>query len=131
LEDLALLARVDEAIAATNLPVGTSCEPGSCSETNWLRLLSFAYASGVLDSEEICQLCLEENWFWRLGLDQEPLAERLCRFRRENRERLEMVLARVLPSGEPANNRLADFAAERRARARDLLNLARHLDTCE
>jgi len=138
-EDLELLAQVDEALTATSSIAsdpGPSRPDSTSVQHAWLRLLSFAYASGVLDSEEICRLCRDRNWIGTLCPAQTLEANDLCRFRREHRDRLEAVLARILPDAEREPHarfdpRWAGESPAKLARAKNVLNLARHLDTCE
>jgi hypothetical protein len=142
LENLALLSRIDQAVAETGgiLPRSAARTNGEQGDDHApLRLLSFAYANGVLDSEEICRLCTSEDCFRKLCPGQLPQPDALCQFRREHRERLEAILVQVLPEGENrtshAGDRLvlptADGNHRKHLRARSLLNLARHLDTFE
>jgi len=99
-----------------------------------LRLLAFAYATGIFEAEEIESSCFSDP-FLRYICEGEPLrAKQISRFRRDNRFLLKWVLAQLFKEvlkkkfalGNtlfPAGLRrfLVETAVER-------LDLARHLD---
>jgi Transposase domain (DUF772) len=99
-----------------------------------LCLLTYAYATGVYESDEIVRNCYEDEAFRTFARDWIPTAHAIARFRRDNRGllkwALEQLLKRALRSkyslGDmllpPGLRRhLMDLAAER-------LNMARHMD---
>ena len=63
---------------------------------NLLTLLSYAYATGVLESEEIIAALRQRPEFKELRVDAEPRAREMERFRRENRGLLKYVLVQIL-----------------------------------
>jgi hypothetical protein len=99
-----------------------------------LGLLTYAYATGVYESDEIVRNCYEDQAFRALSQGQVPTTHSIGRFRRDNRGlikwALEQMLKRalrtkyslgdmLLPSG--LRRHLMDLALER-------LNMARHMD---
>jgi hypothetical protein len=99
-----------------------------------LRLMSFAYATGRFDGEEIETCCFSDPFFRYLCEGAPPRSSQISRFRRANRFLLKSILAQVfrealkkkynlgnvlLPAG--LRRFLAETAGER-------LDLARHLD---
>ena len=102
-----------------------------------LTLLSYAYATGTYESEEISVLCASDPAFREICGEDTPATRALERFRRENRGLLKWVLVQVfkralrekhglntsfLPSG--LKQYLVELATER-------LNLARHMDRAQ
>ena len=62
----------------------------------WLGLLTFAYATGTFESEEIVRLCYTDEIFRCLCTGPIPLASELGRFRRDNRGLLRWLLLQTL-----------------------------------
>jgi transposase len=103
-----------------------------------LRVLSYAYATGVFCSEEIARKCQFEAVFKLLCEGQPSFPDELSLFRRRNRKVLERILSQALLQASEdqdspdrqrertgiRHNCLAGQAAER-------LNIARHLDSGE
>jgi transposase len=102
-----------------------------------LTILSYAYAVGIYESEEISRLCTTDRTFRELSGKEVPSHRGLERFRRENRGLLKWILVQVfkralrekhglnislLPSG--LKQYLIELATER-------LNLARHMDRAQ
>jgi hypothetical protein len=137
-DGIQLLERIDDSIRSTCSPAGkedgnsTQAEPFSDS---WLRLLCFAYARGILESQDICELSYDQPWILGPGSSRAPHPKAIMRFRRENRERIEKVLAQVLTDAGDSpveSNRLCrSSTCEAMMRANNLLNIARHLDSSE
>ena len=99
-----------------------------------LSLLTYAYATGVYESDEIVRNCYEDAAFRALSHGQVPTTNSIGRFRRDNRGLLKWALEQLLkralrakyslgdgllPSG--LRRHLMDLAVER-------LNMARHMD---
>ena len=99
-----------------------------------LRLLAFAYASRVFDSEEIVQKCYSDPVFRVLCDGGPPMARDLWRFRRNTRALLERILSRVLfrsvqeRFGLDATVPQPDLEEDLLHRATERLNIARHMD---
>jgi hypothetical protein len=120
-EEVEQLAQIESGVAASG--------PGMM-----FRLLTFAYASRVFESDEIIRLSYSDAAFRVLCEGEPPTAQQLRSFRRTHRASLERILARVLlraiqkrfeleaASLEPGlEEDLLDRATER-------LNIARHMD---
>ncbi len=99
-----------------------------------LRLITFSYATGVFNAEEIESNCFSDPFLRYISEGQPPRAREISRFRRANRSLLKWVLAQVFRevlnkkfeldnTTFPAGLRrvLVETAVER-------LDLARHLD---
>jgi hypothetical protein len=99
-----------------------------------LTILSYAYSTGVYESEEIARLCTVDPALREVCQGEFPSTRMLDRFRRENRGLLKWVLVQILkralrvrhnlntsilPAG--VKQHLIDLATER-------LDLARHMD---
>ncbi len=99
-----------------------------------LRLLAFAYASRVFDSEEIVQKCYTDAVFRVLCDGEPPIARDLWRFRRNTRALLERILSRVLFRSVQERFGLdsavphPELAEDLLHRATERLNIARHMD---
>ena len=61
-----------------------------------LRLLTFAYATGVFESDEIVRLCYAEERFRSLCTAPVPSPAELGRFRRDNRGLLKCLLSQIM-----------------------------------
>jgi len=98
------------------------------------RLLVFAYASRVFNSEEIVRKCFSEPVFRVLCDGEPPIARDLWCFRRNNRRSLELLLSRVLLRGVRERFDLdatvpqPDLEEDCLHRASERLNIARHMD---
>lgn len=99
-----------------------------------LTILSYAYCTGVYESQEVSELCASDPILRSICGENLPSTRMLERFRRENRGLLKWVLVQILKralrakynvntSMLPAGLRqhLVDLATER-------LDLARHMD---
>ncbi len=99
-----------------------------------LTLLSWAYSTGVFESQVIEQNCFSDAGYRSICVDFTPTAAQLSRFRRENRGLLKWIMAEILKEALkekyslgntllPAGLRrfLVNTAVER-------LDLARHMD---
>ena len=99
-----------------------------------LTILSYAYCTGVYESEEVSQLCGTDATLRQICGDDVPSTRMLDRFRRENRGLLKWVLVQILKRALRARHNLntsmlpaglkqhlVDLATER-------LDLARHMD---
>ena len=103
-----------------------------------LRVLSYAYATGVFCSEEIARICQFEAVFNLLCEGRAPFPDELSLFRRRNRKVLERILSQVLYQASEDLHR-ADRQGERTGlrqkcmagEAAERLNIARHLDSGE
>ena len=99
-----------------------------------LTVLSYAYCTGVYESEEVSELCGTDATLRQICGEEVPSTRMLDRFRRENRGLLKWVLVQILkralrarynlntsmlPAG--LKQHLVDLATER-------LDLARHMD---
>jgi transposase len=99
-----------------------------------LCLLTWAYAAGVFESEEVTQACFQHSFLQSLCSNKPPSSTAVARFRRENRGLLRWSLVQVFkrvlkdrfkladsfwPAG--LNLYLADTAVQR-------LDLARQMD---
>jgi transposase-like protein DUF772 len=99
-----------------------------------LTILSYAYCTGVYESEEVSELCATDPTLRQICGEDVPSTRMLDRFRRENRGLLKWVLVQILkralrarynlntsmlPAG--LKQHLVDLATER-------LDLARHMD---
>jgi len=62
----------------------------------WLQLLTFAYATGIFESEEIVRLCYADATYRSLCAGATPSQKELSCFRRENRGLLKSYLAEIL-----------------------------------
>src|SRR6266478_9130855 len=62
----------------------------------WLQLLTFAYATGIFESEEIVRLCYADATFRSLCAGATPSQKELSCFRRENRGLLKSYLTEIL-----------------------------------
>jgi hypothetical protein len=99
-----------------------------------LALLTFAYATGWFESEEIFVGCLRDATLRSLCAEPPPTSLGLARFRRENRRLLEWALARLLTRAVRARFNLGEAllpAGLRRYLAQaatERLDAARHLD---
>jgi hypothetical protein len=104
----------------------------------WLTLLSYAYAQGICESEEVAALYYKESWLRIRFPAQNVTAPLLARFRRENRgmikwclvELFKRVLREKFELGDtlmPAGLRryLVDAASARIDVARDIDRAAR------
>lgn len=102
-----------------------------------LCLLVFAYATGVLDSEEIARNCRADIAFRLLCSGTAPFQDELVRFRRKNRDLIATLLVNILaravhyrfgycmvPPTVPLCQHLRAYAIQR-------LDIARHMDTCD
>jgi hypothetical protein len=102
-----------------------------------LRLLVFAYATEVFDSEEIARNCRTDIVFRLLCSGTVPFPDELMRFRRKNRDLIATVLVNIFARAVhyrfgycivlpmvPLSRHLRDYAIER-------LDIARHMDTCD
>ena len=137
-DGIQLIKRIDESIRVTCPSAGkddansTQVRPLTDS---WLRLLCFAYARGILESQDICELSHDQPWILGPSPSRTPSPASVMRFRRENRERIENVLALVLNPVVDTRHQNHLFGssspAEAMVRARNLLNVARHLDSSE
>jgi hypothetical protein len=102
-----------------------------------LTVLSYAYAIGIYESEEVSRLCTADAVFREMCGEEVPSHRALERFRRENRGLFKWILVQVfkralrekhglnislLPSG--LKRYLVELATER-------LNLARHMDRAQ
>jgi hypothetical protein len=99
-----------------------------------LRVLVQAYAAEIYESEQIAEVCELGTMFRRSCGDWAPNPTDLTRFRRDNRELLRGILARVLLAVKQGEDRLGfgyDLEQETRmlARAGTRLDIARQLDT--
>jgi hypothetical protein len=99
-----------------------------------LRLLTFAYASRVFESDEIIQKCFSDAAFRGMCDGEPPSAQELRCFRRNHRVLLERSLSRILLRAVRQRFGL-DFAipqpeleADMLDRATERLNIARHMD---
>jgi hypothetical protein len=101
------------------------------------NLVCFAYALGITRSTEIVEACTREREFRMLAATFRPFADELKSFRRRYRPIIEAVLTRIflraaLWHGEFDRDIAAAKLEEQCANiARGLLNLARHLDSCD
>jgi hypothetical protein len=99
-----------------------------------LTALSYAYCTGVYESEEVSRLCSTEPALREICAENLPSTRMLDRFRRENRGLLKWVLVQILKRALRARHNLntsmlpaglkqhlVDLATER-------LDLARHMD---
>jgi hypothetical protein len=99
-----------------------------------LTLLSYAYATGVLESEEIILALKNNTDFKELWAEPWPTAKELERFRRQNRALLRWALVRILKRALQSKWQFGDirFLAGLRAllvdTAAERLDLARHMD---
>jgi hypothetical protein len=98
------------------------------------RLLVFAYASRVFDSEEIVRKCHVDPAFRVLCDGEPPIARDLWSFRRNNRILLQDLLARVLLCcvrerfGLDVRVPQPGLEEDLREHAVERLNIARHMD---
>jgi hypothetical protein len=99
-----------------------------------LRLLAYAYACRVFDSEGIVHKCCFDPNFRNLCAAQPPSPRELWRFRRAHRPALERVLSRLLLRsvqerfGLDAAIAQPGLEEDLRHRAIERLNIARHMD---
>jgi hypothetical protein len=102
-----------------------------------LCLLSFAYASQVLGSEEIVRRCYNDTIYRLLCEGKAPRAQQLIRFRRENRGLLKGILTYVFIRAVREHFRLGTILLPPGLKrylldnAVDRLNTARHMDSTE
>jgi len=102
-----------------------------------LATLAFAYATRVFDTEEILGACRQDALFRFLCEGVSPFAQDVIRFRRENRDRLVGVLARILTRAIQQRFNLPAtplfLALTRRAleNAAGRLDIARHMEADE
>jgi|SRR5437899_6884590 len=102
-----------------------------------MTLLCFAYSGGLTRSAEIVEALRTEIDFRFVTPGLRPFAEELRTFRRRYRAVLEVVLTRLFMRAATFNRQFAKEAVPRELenqfenRARNLLNLARHLDACD
>jgi hypothetical protein len=102
-----------------------------------LKLLCFAYGAGVIRSAEIAEASRQEAEFRLASGDFRPFPDELKAFRRRYRAILEVVLTRLFVragswnSAFARNFRCSEFTSQCARNARDLLNVARHLDSCD
>ena len=102
-----------------------------------LTILCFGYSSGLTRSAEIAEASRREPEFQSIAGGFHPFADELRNFRRRYRALLEVVLTRLFMRAAVLNPEFAREAAPRElksqfeTRARDLLNVARHYDSCE
>jgi hypothetical protein len=98
------------------------------------RLLVFAYASRVFDSEEVVRKCHVDPVFRVLCDGEPPIARELWSFRRNNRMLLQDLLSRVLlysvreRFGLDATVPQPGLEQDLRQHATERLNIARHMD---
>lgn len=98
------------------------------------RLLVFAYASRVFDSEEIVRKCHVDPVFRVLCDGDPPIARELWSFRRNNRTLLQDLLSRVLlfsvreRFGLDPTVPQPGLDEDLRQHATERLNIARHMD---
>jgi hypothetical protein len=99
-----------------------------------LRLLSYAYACRVFDSEGIVHKCCFDPLFRNLCGGEPPAPRELWRFRRAHRASLERVLSRLLLRSVQERFALdvaiaqPELEKDLRHRALERLNIARHMD---
>jgi len=102
-----------------------------------LRLLIYAYASGVLESEEIISALKSNDDFKELWAEPWPVAKELERFRRQNRALLRWALVQIIKRAVQSKWQLADIrflagpagaGAVLTEAATERLDLARHMD---
>ena len=99
-----------------------------------LTILSYAYCTGVYESEEVSRLCAVDPTLREICSEEFPSTRMLDRFRRENRGLLKWVLVQILKRALRAKHglntsilpaglkqHLVDLATER-------LDVARHMD---
>jgi hypothetical protein len=104
---------------------------------NMLKVMCFAYALGITRSTEIVQACAREPEFQRVAGNLHPFADELKSFRRRYRAIIEAVLERIffraaVWHGEFGPELLPVRLDEQCVNiARGLLNVARHLDSCD
>jgi hypothetical protein len=103
---------------------------------NTLKLLCFGYALGVTRSVEIVEASAREPEFRLVAAGLRPFADELKSFRRRYRAVIEVVLARTLLRAtvwqaefQRTFSPILEEQCENTARA--LLNIARHLDSCD
>ena len=99
-----------------------------------LSLLTYAYATGVYESDEIVRACYEDEAFRSLCENGVPTTNAIGRFRRENRGllkwALEQLLKRALRTKYSLGNALLPSGLRRHVMdlAIERLNMARHMD---
>lgn len=99
-----------------------------------LSLLTYAYATGVYESEEIVRNCCEDDAFRSLFPSYAPTPNAIGRFRREHRGLLKWALEQLLKRALRAKYSLGDTLLPSRLRryvmdlAIERLNMARHMD---
>ena len=100
----------------------------------FLSLLSFAYTTGVFNSEEISRKCCSDPHFQALCEGEAPPAIALWNFRRRNRLLLERILAGVFllaveeRFGLEATLLPPELEQDLCDRAAERLDVARHMD---
>jgi hypothetical protein len=117
-------------------PAGTErlLPPAGFDPSMMLRLLTFAYACRVFESDDIVQRCHSEAIFGGMCEAEIPSAQQLRSFRRSHRALLEKILARVILRavrdrfGLEAAMPYPELEADLRDRASERLNIARHMD---
>ena len=137
-DGIKLLERIDDSIrvtcSTTENDGGNSMQVTPFSDS-WLRLLCFAYAKGILESQDICELSHDHPWILGSAASRAPGPAAVMRFRRENRDMIEKVLAHVLTEvgdSKAESSRLGrSTTSEAMVHARNLLNVACHLDSSE
>jgi len=99
-----------------------------------LCLLTYAYATGAYESDEIVRNCYEDKAFRALAQGRVPATNAIGRFRRDNRGLLKWALEQLLKRALRAKYSLGDtlLPAGLRRHLTDLaverLNMARHMD---
>jgi hypothetical protein len=130
-----LMVWVDEAIQALSWEADPVAAMAGSRPGTFLRLLSFAYACGVYDADDIRRKCGSDTVFRMVSEDQAPFAEELATYRRRHRGFIAATLAHVLAQAirdrlgiagsltSDCNHSISDNAKER-------VNTARHLERC-
>jgi hypothetical protein len=102
-----------------------------------LRLLCLAYATGEAETSQIVQVCRRDPGFRATTAGFVPFPQELRHFRRRHRALLETLLARVFmrlafsDKSRPIRRTSRALQEYFEARAREVLDLARHLDSCD
>lgn len=97
-----------------------------------LAILSYAYCTGVYESEEISRLCATDAMLRQMCAEEFPSTRALERFRRENRGLLKLLLVQILKRALRSKYDLAILPAGLKQHlvelATERLDLARHMD---
>jgi hypothetical protein len=119
-------------------PGGSLAGPGAAGRfREMLHLLCFAYATGRGRSAEILEGCRCDPELRLVAGDFLPFVEELRSFRRQYRALLEELLKRLYLRAAASNEGSSRSEVSRGlevyfgGRAKDFLNAARHLDSCD